>query len=207
MYCDNSKEELKETDEVNFAQKASPKNRKIKSVINVICKSVVFKWIITSVICVAIIIVGVVIADYYGSDGSFYRQVMSVLSFDEKVILGSWEMTDETRYDIGDVNGYITEITFYSDGTCTVGGTSSPETGYWSIVDNQLKVEGEMGGMFWNYNGFIMPYDLDAYKLEIYDDYGNSFTYLRKWLVSMLFYNIFVVVKNCNGGLFALHYF
>ena len=159
---------------LNISKKSPVKQRKSNSQM-----SVILKWIISSVICVTIIMTGVVLADYYDGSGSLYRQVMSMLSYDEKIILGSWEMSDSTRYDIGDINGYITEITFYSDGTCTVGGTSSPETGYWSIVDNQLKVEGEMGGMFWNYKGFIMPYDLDAYKLEIYDDSGNSYIYLR----------------------------
>ena len=172
-----------ETDESNLTPKASSQQKKSKKIINVIVKSVIFKWIITSAICVALTMAGAVIADYYDGSGDLYRMVMGALSIDEKAIFGSWEMSVSSREEIfrngGDLNGFITEITFYSDGTCTVGGTSSTESGYWSIVDNKLKIEGEMGGMFWNYNGFIMPYDLSSNTLTIYDD-NNSYTYYRE---------------------------
>ena len=67
-----------------------------------------------------------------------------------------------------------------SDGTCTVDGTSSPESGVWSIVDGQLKVQGTMGGMFWNYNGFLADYDLNGDTLTLYGDDGDDYVYYRE---------------------------
>lgn len=78
---------------------------------------------------------------------------------------------------LGNLDGVITEITFMSDGTCIVDGISRPENGEWSIVDSQLKVVGSVGGMFWNYDGFIVNYDLDGDELEIYDDNHQYFYY------------------------------
>lgn len=110
-----------------------------------------------------------------------------IISFqsDEKQLVGTWQMdtssfqSDDWIDTLGNLDGVITEITFMSDGTCIVEGTSSPENGEWSIVDNQLKVVGTVGGMFWNYDGFIVNYDLDGDELEIYDD-NHQYSYYKQ---------------------------
>lgn len=105
--------------------------------------------------------------------------------FDEARIVGSWEMdtsqfqSDDWIDTIGNLNGVITKITFMSDGTCIVDGTSSHENGTWSMIDDQLKVVGTAGGMFWNYNGFICDYDLDGDTLRIYDE-NQEYYYYRQ---------------------------
>lgn len=140
--------------------------------------------LVTSILLV-IFIFGV--GGYLYTNGVFQSSNISnplnIFKSDEKLILGSWEM-DTSDYGEGferldNLSGAITEITFYSDGTCMVDGIGyGAENGYWSIVDNQLKVAGEMGGMFWNYNGFIASYNLSSNMLTIYDE-NHSYTYYR----------------------------
>lgn len=107
------------------------------------------------------------------------------LNSDNELILGSWQM-DTSVYGEGidlfrNLDGVITEITFYSDGTCTVDGVNGrSENGHWSFVDGKLKVLGDYGGDFWYYENFISSYDLNSDTLLIYDyGYEETYTYIR----------------------------
>lgn len=129
--------------------------------------------VLANVLFILLLVIGV-IAVLAGND---------IINFqsDEKQLVGTWQM-DTSQFGEGwdalsNLDGVITEINFMSDGTCIVYGTSSPENGEWSIVDNQLKVVGSMGGLFWNYDGFIIDYDLDGDVLEIYDEHHQYFYY------------------------------
>lgn len=133
----------------------------------------VFAAIFGNVLFILLLVIGVV-AVLAGND---------IINFqsDEKQLVGTWQM-DTSQFGEGwdalsNLDGVITVITFMSDGTCIVDGTSSPENGEWSIVDDQLKVVGSMGGLFWNYDGFIVNYDLNDDVLEIYDDHHQYFYY------------------------------
>lgn len=110
----------------------------------------------------------------YLSDRDIDNSISQLYKSDDELILGSWKM-DTSKYGEGwdaDLNGRIVKVTFYSDGSCIVGGWSSSEDGTWSFVDDNLKIQGMWGGMFWNYNGFISPYSLSEDKLIIYEDDG-----------------------------------
>lgn len=125
------------------------------------------------------------ISAYNSNSSSNDGFTSNLFKSDEDRILGDWVL-DTSYYGEGldklaNLNGVIVEITFLSDGTCTVDGTSSPESGVWSIVDGQLKVQGTMGGMFWNYNGFLADYDLNGDTLTLYGDDGeNDYVYYRE---------------------------
>ena len=120
----------------------------------------------------------------YNNSSSSGGFLSKLFKSDEDRILGDWVL-DTSDYGEGldklaNLNGVIVEITFLSDGTCTVDGTSSPESGVWAIVDGQLKVQGTTGGMFWNYNGFLADYDLSGDTLTLYGDDGDDYVYYRE---------------------------
>lgn len=117
-------------------------------------------------------------------NSELYSHITSIFSNDEKDIIGTWKLDTssfgEGLEGLANLDGVITRIEFYSDGTCTVDGVSSPESGVWSIVDGQLKVQGTTGGMFWNYHGFISEYDLSGDMLTVYNDNGDDYVYYRE---------------------------
>lgn len=136
---------------------------------------------IAVIIFVVVMATGILIHESVSNSG---YSILSIFKSDEDRILGDWVL-DTSNYGEGldklaNLNGVIVEITFLSDGTCTVDGVSRPENGVWSIVDGQLKIQGTTGGMFWNYNGFISEYDLSEDTLTVYNDNGDNYVYYRK---------------------------
>lgn len=117
-------------------------------------------------------------------NSELYSYITSIFSNDEKEIVGTWKLDTssfgEGLEGLANLNGVITGIEFYSDGTCTVDGLSSPESGVWSIVDGQLRVQGTTGGVFWNYHGFISEYDLKGDALTVYGNNGDNYVYYRE---------------------------
>lgn len=102
---------------------------------------------------------------------------------DEEKILGTWKM-DISAYGDGMDSliyqqGKVVLISFYSDGTCTVGSGVNSESGEWDIIDGKLRVQGTTGGMFYNYNGFISDYNLEDDMLIVYNN-GDSYVYYRQ---------------------------
>ena len=144
----------------------------------------------TACLISAVVFVFVIIAiGNIASTRSLYNapdfSISDLFKSDKDRILGDWVL-NTSDYGEGldklvNLNGVIVEITFLSDGTCTVDGTKAPESGVWSIVDGQLMVQGTTGGMFWNYNGFLADYDLDGDTLTLYGDDGdNDYVYYRE---------------------------
>ena len=130
------------------------------------------KYVKTVIVVIAIVIglALVVAAIYVVNNGGFSSVFSSFGKSDEEIILGSWSSADENAL------GAIQNITFLSDGTCTVSGAYGSEVGKWSIVDGQLSVLGNIGGMFISYKGFICPYSLDGSVLTLYVN-NNEYTY------------------------------
>lgn len=99
----------------------------------------------------------------YLSNGVGYEEIYYDRIDDDDIIVGKWTLHDDYYADIKTIN-------FYSDGTCAIEGSKGTESGNWSIVDDNLKVVGAYGEMFWNYKGFLAKYDLYADAIVIYDD-------------------------------------
>ncbi|MGN1421691.1 MAG: zinc ribbon domain-containing protein [Eubacterium sp.] len=194
MICKNCGKELKETDK--FCSKCGTEvelktneNNMPTDAKNIDTQKKGICDIIVPVIIVAIILIigfaGAMFIDANFNNGNIiYNCVIDIFSNDEKEIVGTWKL-DTSSFGEGldklaNLNGVITGIEFYSDGTCTVDGVSGPENGDWSIVDGQLKVQGTTGGMFWNYHGFISEYDLNGDTLTVYGDNGDNYVYYRE---------------------------
>lgn len=193
MNCKNCGKELKETDK--FCSKCGSKielktneNNMPTDAKNIDTqKSIrdIFVPITTVVIILIIGFAGMMFIDASFNNGNIiYNRVIDIFSNDEKEIVGTWNLDTssfgEGLEGLANLNGVITRIEFYSDGTCTVDGVSHPESGVWSIVDKQLKVQGITGGMFWNYHGFISKYDLNRDTLIVYDENGDRYVYYRE---------------------------
>lgn len=139
-------------------------------------------YIFVVIIVLVILLAGTVyFVDKYSSDDK--NSLSYLVKSDEELILGSWKM-DTSKYGKGleltsNLDGVITKITFYSDGTCVVEGIASDsENGTWSIVDGNLKVQGYAGGMFWHYKSFISSYSIEENELILYEDDKITISYI-----------------------------
>lgn len=196
MICKNCGKELKETDQ--FCSKCGcavqseiPQKESITTItrksnsVNSNKKRIYIA--VSLVVFIVLLLIGLTAMLSNNSNfknSELYSHITSIFSNDEKEIIGTWKLDTssfgEGLEGLAHLNGVITRIEFYSDGNCTVDGVSRPESGVWSIVDGQLKVQGTTGGMFWNYQGFISKYDLNRDTLIVYDENGDRYVYYRE---------------------------
>lgn len=110
---------------------------------------------------------------------------------DDELILGCWRLEKEERdfnglddYLMNGLDERIQEIIFYSDGLCTVGGQNGQDDAAWSLVDEKIRIN---GNILFHYDNFISDYELDNDELIIYQN-SRTDTYYRieqsdlKWI-------------------------